>query len=368
MRTLVVLVLLTAQAAFSWAEGAYAQDHHAAAEATCGFDLEDRRFYTFDDFQYFKPPIADIRTPRTTARLYRDEPLPFTAGAAGVDSTSTSVFFDGSFGETFPFMGWNLEPGDITNCMSAAGLVTYFQASAHTLVDLSQNSNPVVNTDYRVGFGLSGRPLRAFRPLAFKLQAFHESTHLGDEYTLNAAEVPAFRRYNVSYEALEALLALDYFDHGGGFWTPAYVRVYGGGRRLTSGFDLFSPWKREFEEYVTLDTFGPDPLLAASQYEIQLGGELFIRSWEADHQSHGHFWKWQYIMGAVDLSRSNLLDPVNPKTVWSTHAMVGVVWGEYFQAKGSNQLAIDWYRGVNPHGQFRDSELEYFSLTLSIRF
>ena len=345
-----------------------AQHVYESDSGICGFDLEDRGFYTFEDFQYFKPPVADLRKARHTARVYRDTPLPYSAGAAGVDSTSANLFFDGSFGESFPFIGWNFEEGDIPNCMRAAGVTTFLRASAHVLIDTDQTSNPVMNTDYRIGFGLSGRPLKAFRPLAFKLHLFHESTHIGDEYVLEATEDPDFRRWNVSYEAVELLASLDHFDPTASWGLPAYVRAYGGGRRLTSLFDIFSDFRLEYDQYVTRDTFGPTPLLVASQWEAQTGAELYLRAWAADHLNHGHFFKWQYTVAAVDVSRLNLLDVANPETVWSTHAMVGLVWGDHFNAQNSNQLTLDWYRGVNPHGQFRNSELDWIGVTLTVRF
>ena len=351
-----------------WADPASAQHAYMSPAGECGFDLEDRGFYTFEDFQYFKPPPADIRTPRHSARVYKAEPLPFSGGVAGVDSTDTDIFFDGSFGETFQFIGWNLEPGDISNCMRAAGITTFIQASAHVLIDTNLSSRPVMNTDYRLGFGLAGRPLRIFRPLSFKVHLFHESSHIGDEYVLEASEVPGFRRWNISYEAVEALLAVDHFDDGEWWGWPAYMRVYGGGRRLTSFFDISEPWKGGFEEYVTRDTFGQRPLLVASDWETQAGAEFYLRAWEADHLGHGHFFKWQYTMAAVDLQRTSLLDVATPTQMWSTHAMLALVWGDYFNARSSNQLAAEWYRGVNPHGQFRNSELDYWALSLTIRF
>lgn len=347
---------------------AFAQHETQTPAGACGFDIEDRGFYTFEDFQYFKPPVADIRTPRHVARVYRDTPLPYSAGVQGVDSTSTDLFFDGSFGETFPFLGWNFEDGDIRDCMSVAGIATFFQASAHVLLDLDQTSNPLMNTDYRIGFGMSGRPLRSFRPFAFKLHLFHESSHIGDEYVLEASEDPGFRRWNVAYEAVEVLGALDYFDPGGSWGWPAYLRAYGGGRRLTRFFNVFEAFELEFDQYVTRDTFGPTPLLLANQWEIQTGAELFLQGWSPDHLGHGHFWKWQYTMAAVDIARVNRFDTAAPESVWSTHAMVGLVWGAHFNAQNSNQLSLDWYRGVNPHGQFRTAETDWIGLTLTLRF
>ncbi len=345
-----------------------AQGHRAGEVGQCAFDVEDRGFYTFEDFQYFKPPAADIRTPRHTARVYQSTPLAYSAGPAGVDSTSTHLFFDGSFGETFQLLGWNYEPGDIDNCMRAAGVSLFAQASAHILIDTQLSSHPVMNTDYRIGAGFTGRPFRGFRPFSFKIQFFHESSHIGDEYVLSAAPVPEFKRWNVSYEAIEALVSLDRYDEADFWGWPVYLRAYGGGRRLTSFFDVTEPWKNRFEEFITRDTFGQAPLLLAHQWEAQAGGEIYLDAWEPNHVDHGHFWKWQYTMAAVDFSRTSLLDTVTPETMWSTHAMLGLVWGEYFNAKRSNQLALEYYRGVNPHGQFRNSELDFWALAFTVRF
>ena len=61
---------------------------------------------------------------------------------------------------------------------------------------------------------------------------------------------------------------------------------------------------------------------------------------------------------------------------WSRNIVVGFIWGDYHKGfagsdlkkRNSMALLITRYDGVNPHGQFRDEELDYTSIGLSIAF
>jgi hypothetical protein len=83
--------------------------------------------------------------------------------------------------------------------------------SFHVIEDFKDTSNPIVDTDYRFGFmtkfqlGLTERLRVGVRVVPWN----HESTHLGDEYTILASEDPLFERVNVSYEYWEYGLSLE---------------------------------------------------------------------------------------------------------------------------------------------------------------
>ena len=127
----------------------------------------------------------------------------------------------------------------------------------HMLLDFTGWSAPVIDSEFRSGRWLHGRGIPVFTEprtllshFSWRLKFFHESTHIGDEYlddirrrqiTPQPGDPPTagFVHANISYVALEALLAVDAeFD-----WptvrnddAPArrrfYVRGYGGYRRL----------------------------------------------------------------------------------------------------------------------------------------
>jgi hypothetical protein len=87
-----------------------------------------------------------------------------------------------------------------------------FLLDFHVIEDLTDVSNPVNNTDY--GFGFDERLVYAASPrdqfgIIFGL--LHRSTHLGDEFVLNAlgAYASHFKRVDVNYQYIEASVNWD---------------------------------------------------------------------------------------------------------------------------------------------------------------
>src|SRR6185503_12942805 len=68
--------------------------------------------------------------------------------------------------------------------------------------NLDSASFNLINADYIIGFPVAWR--RGL--LSTRVQLFHQSTHLGDEFLLGH---PGFNRVNFSFEAVDALLSLD---------------------------------------------------------------------------------------------------------------------------------------------------------------
>lgn len=97
---------------------------------------------------------------------------------------------------------------------SGGGWQVSVAAGVFSQFDLRRPSNDLVNTDYLVGLPFTWR----HGDLSGRLQYYHHSSHLGDEYVLRTNPT----RINLSFECLEALLA----DELGEF------RVYGGGEIL----------------------------------------------------------------------------------------------------------------------------------------
>lgn len=331
--------------------------------------------YFLEDYQYFKPMVADIRAPQLGVRHYfRDEAVPFTDRAPGGTGHSRFGFFDFRYGEHFPFMGWNFDRVAPGNCLQANGVALFLAGSAHSLLDMDTESHSVLNTDFRIGGGIQAR---FARHLALRLQYFHESTHIGDEYVLGAIDDAAFRRYNVSYEAWEAYLAADNYRHdddldGRLSVLPVYARAYGGGRVFVSGFA--GEFDKEFEAF----DFGAgqpvaEPLLVANSNEFQFGGELYWDCFELpeDRPNASAFSRlthFQYLFAAGDVYYRDRYDPVSPERVPSVHLMIGATYGAYFRGRRTVQWALHRYEGVNPHGQFRTDEIDYWALSFSIKF
>ena len=141
-----------------------------------------------EDYQHFKPILADVRASHNHLRLYRAGGVPFSNSTSQGDHW----FVDASFGERFSLVGYsfstpNREP------LRIPGVSMFVEGASHILVDLNTESRDVINADYRVGLGVAMRlPFAPF--LAFQSRFFHESSHIGDEYTLFASRQPEFRR------------------------------------------------------------------------------------------------------------------------------------------------------------------------------
>ncbi len=345
------------------------------SEAGCSQRAGHYGVHFLEDFQYFKPMVANIRNPRLQVRHYfRDEAVPFTDRGPKGSNQSRFGFFDVSYGESFPFLGWNFDREAPENCMEANGVALFVQGAAQSLLDMDTESHSVLNTDFRIGAGVQAR---FAGHLSLRLQYFHESTHIGDEYVLGAIDDPAFRRYNVSYEAWEAYLAADNFRHeedldGKLSLIPVYARVYGGGRKFVSG--LLGTFDGEFEAF-DFDSGQPvgGPLLTANSTEFQFGGELFWDCFELpqdrpDASAFSRLTHFQYLFAAGDLYYRDRYDVVAPERVPSLHLMIGVTYGAYFRGRRSVQWALHRYEGVNPHGQFRTDEIDYWALSFGLRF
>ncbi len=338
-------------------------DSSLKAQSGSALETLKSRSYFLKDFQYYKPMIADLRTPQNHARFYQADAVKFSNNDEGRNDED-HIFFDPSFGEYFPIFGFNFIKETEDKAMVLPGIAFFIAGSAHMMLDFYTVSNDVINTDYRVGVGAAMR-----FPLIHKLSAryrfFHESTHLGDEYTLSAALNPDFRRYNVSYEANELYLALDHLAsprHWGHF---LYGRIYGGKRWLNT--DSFQGFTGDYLETARLQV--------GEKNEIESGAEVLLQGWPDPEQNSG--WGWlrkllapQYLFIATDFQHHNKYAVVNPQRVWSKNYVLGIIYGQYLALIGERTVRwqINYYDGINPHGQFRMEDLRYIGLDYVIDF
>lgn len=74
------------------------------------------------------------------------------------------------------------------------------EAAVFSLFALDSPSLNLVNADYRLGLPLTAHKDR----WSYRVNIFHQSSHLGDEFIL---QHPAVERQNLSYEAVDTLIA-----------------------------------------------------------------------------------------------------------------------------------------------------------------
>lgn len=406
--------------------------------------------YYRKDYQYFNSPVADIRKHQNHMRIYTGPPVEFTRkkgnNRSWWDLERTPVigrkddehrFWDVAFGGTFPIFGNNYNPDnfawaknnalDAKNDTLAAvrGWAMLIDAGSHMLLDFNANSDAVINTDFRIGVAFAGRSIpllqknyASLKHLSWRFRGFHECTHLGDEFVLDAlnrnrlfdtskvtpdttAEADTsdyFQRYNVGYNPLELFLAWDSYEKRkeNKEHDDYYYRLYGGARRLR---DSIWGWgaRREHERFLTyydtanLEMAKRNTSLKTKDWEFQVGFEYFnrlaretgLKKWLSPNwyvqSTLGKIgelvgFKWEnayYEVLAADFYRRPRYDLSKAKMTWALNLVAGLVWRDYFALQkdpSSISLLLNYYNGPNPHGQFRNKDISYWGIDLSVGF
>lgn len=195
----------------------------------------------------FEHTRASLRDPHFGMRVYLSDKVPGTlspidnpsspdADARAAADTRPHIFWDVAFGERAPVLGWyDVHP--TRSVRHARGFQLNIDAAAFLLLDFRAQSDAVINTDYRIGLSADLRPWSdGWDRLSFSVGAFHQSTHLGDEYVLSARTIqdtgpPAVNPYlpfrgNPSYLAFPLTVSFDLVPDT----LPQYsARLYAGG-------------------------------------------------------------------------------------------------------------------------------------------
>lgn len=147
----------------------------------------------------FRPLMADLKQPQFFAA--------WQATRVRANNTSVNIGSVG-LGENFGVVG-RRNGCDGWQVGVLAGIFAQF--------NLDAASTDLINADYVVGFPISWR-----RGLfSTRVRLYHQSSHLGDEFLLGN---PGFKRVNLSFEAVEAIMSLD--------MPGGWGRVYAGGSTL----------------------------------------------------------------------------------------------------------------------------------------
>jgi hypothetical protein len=210
-RLLTVTLVLSSALILSPAASAEAQAPPAVgaagSDAQAGGGGSGGEWWSFADKIYYEPLLAEQRA----ARIFLL--FPGWSSALPHSRESGSRFaWQVVMGREIPMVGRQsdsvgrerFEPGKW-------GIGLWIPISFHMLEDFKDESNPIVDTDYRFGMmakaqvGLAQNWTLSIRFVPWA----HESTHLGDEYTIFASADPAFERINVSYEYREYGISLE---------------------------------------------------------------------------------------------------------------------------------------------------------------
>ena len=242
----------------------------------------------------FKPLIADPRWPHfaISYQYYIDDRSLGNVGAV-------------SLGETF-----TLYRDKIAGAWWEIGV----QAGVFAVFDIDAESKDLVNADY-FGAAVLGARWDALSAMA---RAYHQSSHLGDEFLLRNR----VNRINLSYEAVDVKLSYEFFGD--------VLRLYGGGGYL---FDQ-----------------DPSNLKPGS---VQWGAE-FRSPWRLSRTIRP--------IAAVDVQNREEND-------W--HADVSLRAGvEFGPLLGERkfQFLLEYFSGHSPNGQFYKHKVDYLGLGAHFHF
>ena len=256
------------------------------------------------DDAIFCPLIADPKEPRSFVSYLRGE-------FGTLDDPSGKETHIGSvgIGTSIGIVRWNgATPGNGVQFDVAGSIFAQF--------DLGSASSDLINADYIFALPLTIRRGR----FSTRIRAYHQSSHLGDEYLLRGPEI---QRENLSFESAELLLSQE----------MGPLRVYGGGEAIFRG---------------RLETFAAE--LVHAGLEFRTAGAL-------------HF------VSAADLKAVNLKDGRH----WSpaTSVRMGLEMGKSGESGHPTRLfklMLEFYEGASPYGQFFQDDIKYVGVGLHIGF
>jgi hypothetical protein len=300
-------------------------------------------FWGLENRGYYDPLIAEPRAAQIsiTAPGISDE-FPF------MQKPGRRAVWDVSLGKEIPIVGYETSSGKGKPLGKGKwGIGFWLPVSFHMIEDFKDPSAPILNTDYRFSAMLKAqRGLSTTSRLGFRFQVGHESTHIGDEFALEARRTkPDFERVNVSYE---------YWEYGISFETDRGKSLH----RLVfrhGGIGLLNPQKG-FYEAESLEPGGRILPRSAKNFEPSFGFQ-----WYFEKEKIGKFGPFLSIDSRYktiyDYRKAN--DAVAEDRQMSFNILFGIRRVQQrFLEKGVPDLFFRYYRGVNPAGQFR-SQRDY---------
>lgn len=259
------------------------------------------------------------------------------------ETTGSRFAWQITLGRELPIVTLSSQVADGPMNRGEWGLGVWAPVSVHMIEDFADESNPIVDTDYRFGsmvkfqYGLSDGLRLGVRYVPWA----HESTHLGDEYVIIAQRTTGFERINVSYE-----------------YQSIGVSLEGDGPQGDDGFKARAAWLRPFGDdgYYSDHLLGSEIVaLTSSQKntEWSLGGEYQLPEWRDRHVYASlelrNALVYNYHQSAADPERRQ----------WTWNMQVG-----RSAASNARTALKDYFfqvhRGVNPYGQLR-SQADYWS-------
>jgi len=296
---------------------------------------QDTEHFFFRDSHILKPFLSEIRSTAIKTEL------------AWLNKLDDNYYVSDYTGRPFieVHLGTELPVYYLENRQTGFKFSTSGYLGNILLIDMFEDiTAPVINTDYFFGLKLAALKYTDhpfIRNVGLKLvPVFHESTHLGDEFSIHGYnDLPGFRRVNVSYEAWEIAAVINDPDTitsnllsaKVGFhrlWNPA--KGYYTTDSLETKDQLAPPSEKNYEFYIQLNL-------------QRTSGFLCSERW----------------MNVVSVEASNRLkfsydESVPEERNWNLNLYFG--W-KYLSERSGNHLGFffRYYAGIIPNGQFRNT-------------
>ncbi|HUQ34142.1 MAG TPA: DUF1207 domain-containing protein [Pyrinomonadaceae bacterium] len=299
--------------------------------------------WVMENRSYHDPLRAEPRAAQIsiTAIAISDE-LPF------VQEPGKRPVWDISLGKEIPIVGYETGDGKGKPLGKGKwGIGFWLPVSFHMIEDFKDPSSPILNTDYRFGGAVKAQyGLTKHSRLGGRIQVGHESTHLGDEFSLAARRTkPDFERVNVSYEYWEYNVSFE-TDQGKQRLHRLVFR-HGGIGLINSKKGFYSP--------ESLEPDGRTIARSARNFEPYLGFEWLLQ--RGLFMGLGPF-------ASVDVRFRTIYDYQKASDLEreDSQPSINLLLGLRFKAdrkpedKGIPELFFRYYHGVNPAGQFRNQK------------
>ena len=292
---------------------------------------------------YYEPLIAEVRAATVNVQFWgQSDEFPF------MQTPGRRRIWDIGLGKELGLFGY--ETGNSRRAPPGPrrwGVGVWMPVSFHVVEDFKDESAPIINTDYRFSGMVKGQyGLREQLQIGGRFQFGHESTHLGDEFTLGAQKDDTFERVNVSYEYWEWGTSVEWQTDT----VPSHELIVRGG-----GIGLFDNEKGFYSATLLFPEGGQ---IAASKrnYETTAGVEWKMTGMDEGGALLGPYWPFV----SLDVRHRTIYDyakasaDADEEKQWTFNLLVGLRRADRtFLQKGIPNFYFRIYHGVNPHGQFR---------------
>ncbi|HYT66613.1 MAG TPA: hypothetical protein VEL51_09360 [Vicinamibacterales bacterium] len=305
--------------------------------------------WMFRDLPYYEPLMAEPRAARVELTLPA-----FAKQFPHSDKPGNRFAWQITLGRELPIVGVRSEKLDGRVGKGKWGLGLWTPVSFHMIEDFKDESAPIVDTDYRFGTMVKFQyGIKDDLWLGVKFVPWaHESTHLGDEYTIIAQLRDAnFKRVNPSFE---------YHEYG-----ISIEKVFDGDRlHLIARHGGINLWGKDgyYSDHLLGEAKDAHTLTPSEKnYEPSFGFEVRGRQIRSRHPFASVDTRHKLIY-AFDRAPGE-----SEQQQWSMKFAAGLAAPEGTRGIPLKAFYLHYYRGVNPYGQLR-AQKDFWTVGLGFIF